>query len=146
MTYYFFFSWNCLNNNSIIYSFSPTSSHLHSLQVENFDSNSRLVVDEGDNGKLRPERDKINMSVLLPVCSISQSTPGAAKGRGTWTVDNGLAESTHVTKILLAAFIIALFFLVNCLFLLIPYNNLELKLKIIPVQMTHKIIFPTIDT
>ena len=26
------------------------------LQVENCDSNSRLVVDEDDNGKLRPER------------------------------------------------------------------------------------------
>ena len=28
--------------------FSPTSSHLHPLQVENCDSNSRLVVDEDD--------------------------------------------------------------------------------------------------
>ena len=37
---------------------SPTSSHLHLLQVENCDSNSRLVVDEDDNGKLRPERVK----------------------------------------------------------------------------------------
>ena len=35
---------------------SPTSSHLHPLQVENCDSNSRLVVDEDDNGKLRHER------------------------------------------------------------------------------------------
>ena len=31
--------------------FPPTSSHLHPLQVENCDSNSRLVVDEDDNGK-----------------------------------------------------------------------------------------------
>ena len=30
--------------------------HLHPLQVENCDSNSRLVVDEDDNGKIRPER------------------------------------------------------------------------------------------
>ena len=29
---------------------SPTANHLHSLQVENCDSNSRLVVDEDDNG------------------------------------------------------------------------------------------------
>ena len=36
--------------------FSPTSSHLHPLQVENCDSNSRLVVDEEDNGKVRLER------------------------------------------------------------------------------------------
>ena len=38
--------------------FSPTSTHLHSLQVENCDSNSRLVVDEDDNGKFRLERVK----------------------------------------------------------------------------------------
>ena len=34
---------------------SPTSSH-PSLQVENFDSNSRLVVNENANGKFRLER------------------------------------------------------------------------------------------
>ena len=34
---------------------SPSSSHLHPLQVENCDSNSRLVVDEDDNGKFRLE-------------------------------------------------------------------------------------------
>ena len=32
------------------------NTHLHPLQVENCDSNSRLVVDENDNGKLRLER------------------------------------------------------------------------------------------
>ena len=31
--------------------FPLTSNHLHSLQVENCDSNSRLVVDEDDNVK-----------------------------------------------------------------------------------------------
>ena len=40
----------------IFLTFSLTSSHLHPLQVENCDSNSRLVVDEDDNGKFRPER------------------------------------------------------------------------------------------
>ena len=40
----------------IFFDFSPTSSHLHPLQVENCDSNSRLVVDEDDNGKFRLER------------------------------------------------------------------------------------------
>ena len=44
----------------IFFNFSPTSSHLHPLQVENCDSNSRLVVDEGDNGKVRLERVKQN--------------------------------------------------------------------------------------
>ena len=41
---------------TIFYNFSLTSSHLQPLQVENCDSNSRLVVDEDDNGKLRPDR------------------------------------------------------------------------------------------
>ena len=36
--------------------FPPTSIDLHPLQVENCDSNSRLVVDEDDNGKFRLER------------------------------------------------------------------------------------------
>ena len=43
---------------AVFSNFSLTSNHLHSLQVENCDSNSRLVVDEDDNGKLRLERVK----------------------------------------------------------------------------------------
>ena len=42
----------------IFLNFSPTSNHLHPLQVENCDSNSRLVVDGDDNDKFRPERVK----------------------------------------------------------------------------------------
>ena len=41
---------------AIFINFSPTSSHLHPLEVENCDSNWRLVVDEDDNGKFRLER------------------------------------------------------------------------------------------
>ena len=41
---------------AIFFSFSLTSNHLHPLQVENWDSNSRLVVDKNDNGKFRLER------------------------------------------------------------------------------------------
>ena len=41
---------------AICFIFSPTSNHLHSLQVGNCDSNSRLVVDEDDHGKFRLER------------------------------------------------------------------------------------------
>ena len=48
----------------IFLNFSPTSNHLHPLQVENCDSNSRLVVDEDDNDKFRPERVK---PVLGPI-------------------------------------------------------------------------------
>ena len=44
---------------AIFFNFSPTSNHLDPLQVENCDSNSRLVVDEDDNGKFRLERVKI---------------------------------------------------------------------------------------
>ena len=43
---------------SIFFNFSPTLNHLHTLQAENCDSNSRLVVDEDENGKLRLERVK----------------------------------------------------------------------------------------
>ena len=42
----------------IFFTFSATSNHLHPLPVENCDSNSRLVVDEDDNGIFRPERVK----------------------------------------------------------------------------------------
>ena len=40
---------------AIFFNFSPTSSHFHPLQVKNCDSNSRLVVDEDDNGEFRLE-------------------------------------------------------------------------------------------
>ena len=46
----------------IFLNFSPTSNHLHLLQVENCDSNSRLVVDEDDNDKFRPERVNDNIT------------------------------------------------------------------------------------
>ena len=36
---------------TIFFTFSPTSTHLHPPQVENCDSNSRLVVDEDDDVK-----------------------------------------------------------------------------------------------
>ena len=41
---------------TIFFHFSPTSNYLHPLQVENCDSNSRLVADEDDNDKFRLER------------------------------------------------------------------------------------------
>ena len=43
---------------AILFIFSSTESHLHPLQVENCNSNSRLVVDEDDNGKFRLEMVK----------------------------------------------------------------------------------------
>ena len=50
------FSLNFFKNDSIFFHLSPTLSHFHPLQVENCESNSRLVVDENDHGKLRLER------------------------------------------------------------------------------------------
>ena len=49
-----------------LFNFSSTSNHLHPLQVENCDSNSRLVVGEDDKCKVRIER----------VNSYSPSPPG----------------------------------------------------------------------
>ena len=43
---------------AISFNFSPTSNHLHPLSVKNCESNSRLVVDEDDNGKFGLERVK----------------------------------------------------------------------------------------
>ena len=43
---------------SIFFIFLTTINHLHPLQVENCDSNSRLVVYEYDNGKFRLKRVK----------------------------------------------------------------------------------------
>ena len=43
---------------AIFFNFSPTSNHLLPLQVENCDSNSRLVVDADDIDKFKPERVK----------------------------------------------------------------------------------------
>ena len=51
--------WNCLIITIYNIQFlSPTSNHLLPLQVEIWDSNSRLVVDEDDNVKFRLERVK----------------------------------------------------------------------------------------
>ena len=43
---------------AIFFNISPTSSHLCPPQVENCGSNSRLVVDEDDNGKFGFKRVK----------------------------------------------------------------------------------------
>ena len=64
------FSWKCLKNNSIFFHLSPTLSHFHPLLV----SNSRLVVDENDNGKFRLQRvnhTRGNVSCLLGSWPIS---------------------------------------------------------------------------
>ena len=54
-----------------LFNFSPKSNHLHPLQVENCDSNSRLVVDEDDNGKVRLERVDTKVKVTLNLSLLS---------------------------------------------------------------------------
>ena len=48
---------------AIFFIFLTTLNHLHPLQVENCDSNSRFVVDEDDNGKFRLER--VNIVIII---------------------------------------------------------------------------------
>ena len=45
---------------AIFFNFPPTSNHLHPLQAENWDSNSRLVVDEDVNDKFRLQTVKLH--------------------------------------------------------------------------------------
>ena len=76
---------------AIFCTFSPTSNHLHPLQVENCDSNSRLVVDEDDNGKFRVNyclqtvfTIEINKRLVTPynviqICIFAKCFPGEKK-------------------------------------------------------------------
>ena len=54
------YSWNRCKNNCIFLNFSTAASHFHPLQVENCDSNLRLVVVEYD----RLERVKLSMNFI----------------------------------------------------------------------------------
>ena len=58
----------------IFFNLSPTSSHLHPLQVENCGSNSRLVVDEGDNGRFRTERVNSDADMHSVLCVFIKTT------------------------------------------------------------------------
>ena len=71
-----FLSWNCSIITTYFFHLPPTSSHLHSLQVENCDSNSRLVVDEDDNGKLMFEKVKtVCAEIVTTLLGFPNSTP-----------------------------------------------------------------------
>ena len=67
------FSWNWSNNNDIFFTF-VFSCHLHPVQVESYDNNSRIVVDADDSGKFRPDRvgDTILQIFLIFVLRICQ--------------------------------------------------------------------------
>ena len=60
----------------IFFNLSPTSNYLHPQQVESCDSNSRLVVDEDDNGKFRLERVKYSISYLCQIITINTGKIG----------------------------------------------------------------------
>ena len=60
---------------AIFYNFLTTSNHFHPLQVENCGSNSRLVVNEDDNGKFRPERVNIIMLIRSVVEHYNNTGP-----------------------------------------------------------------------
>ena len=55
---------------AIFFNFLPTSNHLHPLQVENCGSNSRLVVDEDDNGKFRLQRVEVIINLVLGLVNL----------------------------------------------------------------------------
>ena len=50
---------------TIFFNFSPTANHLSPLQAENCDSNSWLVVENNDNGKLKVKRVKPEMTYSI---------------------------------------------------------------------------------
>ena len=64
---------------AFFFNFKLTSNHLHPLQVENCDSNSRLVVDEDDNGKFRLER--ANPYLAMTTRARSTDRRGGGGGR-----------------------------------------------------------------
>ena len=73
---------------AIFFNWSPTSNHFHPLQVENCNSNSRLVVNEDDNGKFRLERVKFKDWLMLVwtmfcyVMIVRRSHPGEYQAEG----------------------------------------------------------------
>ena len=60
-----------------VFHLPPTSNHFHPLQVENCDSNSRLVVDEDDNDKFRLERVSITIIIIIFTPQKSIYTPSS---------------------------------------------------------------------
>ena len=64
---------------AIFFDFITTSNHLHPLQVENCDSNSRLVVDEDQQGLKRSDS--------LTMCHVPESTNSLQSwiSRLTWS-------------------------------------------------------------
>ena len=100
------FSWNRFKKNSIFIHLSPTSSHLHPLQVENCGSNSRLVVDEDDNGKLRLQRVKQRMELY------THTTVDELRGWTSWHPD--IHVDSFITSCRFSLMIIICYHVAGC--------------------------------
>ena len=80
------------------FNFPPVLNHLHPLQVENCDSNSRLVVDEDDNGKFRLERVECwtveiwSLATIFLISSTCNSVETAQPGDRTTDPDIVMPE------------------------------------------------------
>ena len=84
---------------AIFINFSTTSNHLHPLQVENCDSNSRLVVDQDDNGKFR--RWLISELKVFPVNKICLTNIGlilVQRRKSTGPAENDTTKVIIVTQ------------------------------------------------
>ena len=87
-------SWNCLKITLYFFHLSPTSSHLHSQQVENCDSNSRLVVGEDEASAA-----KYDVGPAMTVhCVPSVCDAGPASDQH-WTHASCLLGWAHVSAI-----------------------------------------------
>ena len=69
---------------AVFFNLAAISNHLHPLQVENCDSNSRLVVDDDDNGKLRDERvNNVGYNSIINIM-IQYLNTGVMYGMSAW--------------------------------------------------------------
>ena len=69
---------------AIFFNVSYTASHLHPIQVENYDSNSQFLVDEDDTGKFRLERVFIADFTCPPARLSEQSGRAAERQSGAF--------------------------------------------------------------
>ena len=104
---------------TIFLNFSPTSNNPHALQVENCDSNSRLVVDEDDNGRFRPEW--VHLSSMTTYISFFRSEAVDEffwKPIHNFLVDNGscLSRPCCILRLDIKTLKVEQFEKVNCVF------------------------------
>ena len=85
---------------AIFFNFSLTSNHLHPLQVENCDSNSRLVLNEDDNDSFRLQSVKHLSRRILVLCHFSSTLNNILrKWNVTWNKNTGLTKLNNVMSL-----------------------------------------------